>query len=282
MGKTKRTMGEDIPFAGYINPHIGGELALPKKLTLTTDGEQKAHGDLMTLGGVPMLPKTLLYQKIFNIFSGLAKQKLDKTGANPLWRGTKHFTHEELSRVVGSLFIEQRLLFIVSDITLNERDFESSGKNYVRTVADIALRIVDIDTGYEETFYTSGADQDTGGKSSGQATTEAIKRWFLKTFMITEHGEEDPDNKSTEIPVAKPETKTPVKEEGVTRIFSKEVFSDFLKRCKKETEEKGTRGGGCTAGKDLFIRVTGQEPTSNMSELTDLAISNIIEFVAQE
>ncbi len=44
-------------------------------------------------------------------------------------------------------------------------------------------------------YKWSGADQDTNGKSCGQATTEAEKRFLFKLFKISCKGDEDPDSR---------------------------------------------------------------------------------------
>jgi hypothetical protein len=74
---------------------------------------------------------------------------------------------------------------------------DAKEKNWIRTVVEMNFEIVDTETGYsvEKKFF--GADQDTGGKSFGQAVTEATKRFYFKLFQVSSSDEKDPDGKTS-------------------------------------------------------------------------------------
>ena len=76
---------------------------------------------------------------------------------------------------------------------------DSKGRQVVRTTVKMSFLITDTETGYCEERFSMGADQDTMGKSFGQAVTEAQKRFELKLFHISTKADVDPDTKNTEV-----------------------------------------------------------------------------------
>jgi hypothetical protein len=68
----------------------------------------------------------------------------------------------------------------------------------IRTIVKGSMMIVDTETGYSIERKFVGADQDTGGKSAGQAVTEMLKRFELKLFHISTKSDIDPDSRTNE------------------------------------------------------------------------------------
>lgn len=83
---------------------------------------------------------------------------------------------------------------------------DGKGKGWIRTVTKMLFEIVDTETGYSMTKKFIGADQDTGGKSFGQAVTETTKRFYFKLFQVSSNDEKDPDHKTTETVVMTKDT----------------------------------------------------------------------------
>lgn len=103
----------------------------------------------------------------------------------------KYISSEAITEHLRVLLIKHGLLILPEVIKAEERD---CGKN-TRTTVTMKFQIIDIATGFsiEKMFF--GADQDMMGKSSGQATTECVKRFFFKTFMVISEDDPDPDRR---------------------------------------------------------------------------------------
>jgi hypothetical protein len=69
-------------------------------------------------------------------------------------------------------------------------------KQVIRTKVIGRALIIDADTGEKIEVGIGGIDQDSGGKSSGQSITEAVKRFELKLFHISTQADVDPDTKT--------------------------------------------------------------------------------------
>ena len=80
-------------------------------------------------------------------------------------------------------------------------DKKGGGKNYwTKTTVTMTFEVVDTETGYVKTFTWTGYDQDTGGKSMGQAITECTKRFYFKLFQVSSKEDKDIDSKTDEQP----------------------------------------------------------------------------------
>ena len=83
---------------------------------------------------------------------------------------------------------------------------------WTKTTVKMRFEIVDTETGYVKIFNWTGSDQDTGGKSLGQAITECTKRFYFKLFQVSSKEDKDPDSNTGNMPTedspapAKPES----------------------------------------------------------------------------
>jgi hypothetical protein len=108
--------------------------------------------------------------------------------------------YEQVNAMIRSLSPEYKLNIMPSIIDSNEISFnDSKGRQVVRTTVKMSFLLTDTETGYCEERFSIGADQDTMGKSFGQAVTEAQKRFELKLFHISTKADIDPDTKNTEV-----------------------------------------------------------------------------------
>jgi hypothetical protein len=115
--------------------------------------------------------------------------------------------------------------------------FTSSSGNestWIRTTVKMSFEIIDTETGFSMTKTFFGADQDTGGKSSGQAITECTKRFYFKLFQISSKDETDPDSKTTTTPTQKPKAQ----DGGFMNAETLKSFVDSMKYFKLYGREK--------------------------------------------
>ena len=110
-----------------------------------------------------------------------------------------YISYEQINARLRNILNEKGLAIIPSVCSATERDITSSGgKSAIRSIVEMKFMLVDTETGYSEERSFFGADQDTKGKSMGQAITECQKRFELKLFHISTQADIDPDSKSTE------------------------------------------------------------------------------------
>ena len=79
-----------------------------------------------------------------------------------------------------------------------------NGKESIRTIVEMSFEIIDLETGFSIKKRWKDADQDTGGKSFGQAVTQCTKRFYLKLFNVSSKADIDPDSKTTEVEQVRP------------------------------------------------------------------------------
>jgi len=91
-------------------------------------------------------------------------------------------------------------LAIIPSITSAKEEISQTekGKQVIRTTVYMTFELIDTETGNSIEKTWIGADQDFGGKSFGQAVTEATKRFYFKLFNVSSQGDADPDSKTTE------------------------------------------------------------------------------------
>lgn len=108
--------------------------------------------------------------------------------------------YEQINAIIRSMCPQFGLNIMPSVIDATETTFpDNKGRQIVRTQVKMSFLLTDTETGYCEERFGMGADQDTQGKSFGQAVTEAQKRFELKLFHISTKADVDPDSKSTEV-----------------------------------------------------------------------------------
>lgn len=118
--------------------------------------------------------------------------------------------YEQVNALIRSLSPVHKVNIMPSIIDSSEITYlNEKGKQVVRTTVKMSFLLTDTETGYCEERFSFGADQDTGGKSFGQAVTEAQKRFELKLFHISTKADVDPDSKNTEVVPAQQQPKAP-------------------------------------------------------------------------
>ena len=177
--------------------------------------------------------KAKLYQKILAVMNDLGG--IEPDGYNK-FSNYKYVSHQRFTNELHPLSVKHKLLIIPSGVQMDEDkySFEKDGKTKmgVRSMIKVEQRICDAETGYSEVFQCIGADQDTGGKSAGQAFTEADKRWKFKLFQLME-GAPDPDSKTSEATTQKKS------KESVNKwILNEETRKNFWLYCMDETLTK--------------------------------------------
>lgn len=130
-----------------------------------------------------------LFKKIQGVINGLGTLKKDKKNT---YSNYAYISHEQLTVELRTLLPANHLLIIPEVSEFSEREI---GKN-TRTTVTMKFEIIDLTTGYSITKAFYGGDQDTMGKSSGQAITETIKRFQFKLFMVCSSEDPDPDRRS--------------------------------------------------------------------------------------
>jgi len=137
----------------------------------------------------------MIQSKINEVIKRLGK--VEKDGNNTFSR-YKYISAEQINGLLRDILPEVGLN-IKSEVTdSSETNFPSKdGKTVIRTVVMMLFTITDTDGGDKVEVRFGGADQDTGGKSYGQAVTEATKRFQLKNFFISD--KDDPDKGTVEI-----------------------------------------------------------------------------------
>lgn len=137
-----------------------------------------------------------LAEKINAITKSL--EHVEKDGENKFSK-YKYISSENMLSLNRKNFPEIGLSIIPSLESYEEREFTSNDKQVIRTIVKLKFIIVDTETGYYLVVNWAGADQDTGGKSFGQAVTEACKRFYFKLFNVSGENEGDADSKTTEV-----------------------------------------------------------------------------------
>jgi len=168
-----------------------------------------------------------LYQKILGVMNDLGG--IEPDGHNK-FSNYKYVSHQRFTKELHPLSIKHKLLIIPSAVQMDEEQFSSgTNKMVIRSTIRVEQRLCDAETGYSEVCQCIGADQDTGGKSAGQAFTEADKRWKFKLFQLMESAP-DPDDKTTEAA-----TQTKSKESVNKWILNEETRKNFWIYCNEET-----------------------------------------------
>lgn len=125
-------------------------------------------------------------------------------------------------------------------------DANGNEKAWIRTVVEMNFEIIDTDTGFSIIKKFFGADQDTGGKSFGQAVTECCKRFYFKLFQVSSSDEKDPDGKTTSTQkddkkpaVQRQLTKDEVDNKWVGKIYGDTVYinNEGIKPPKEQLEK---------------------------------------------
>jgi hypothetical protein len=136
-----------------------------------------------------------LGQKVNAISQALGNLKKD--GKNK-FSNYDYISYEQLDRELKPLLIEHNLCIIPEVTESKESVNVVKEKLWIRSTIKMNFILIDLETGYVKVVKFQGADQDTGGKSFGQAVTECCKRFYFKLFKVSSPDDNDPDGKTTE------------------------------------------------------------------------------------
>ena len=140
--------------------------------------------------------KAKLYKKITNLANELGAIKED--GSNN-FDHYKFISYQNVNARLRDLLPIYKLAIVPSVLNYEERDYTTSkGTSSIRSVVTMSFLLVDTETGYSEERNFVGGDQDTKGKSLGQAITECQKRFEMKLYHESST-EADPDSKSISV-----------------------------------------------------------------------------------
>ena len=142
-----------------------------------------------------MLLRAQLHIKINSLAKELGAVKQD--GVND-FDHYSFISYQYMDSLLNTLLPKHNLAISPQGDTFLERDITTSkGKPATRSCVTMLFDVIDLETGYSEIRKFFGADQDTKGKSLGQAITECDKRFKFKTFRVSSK-EADPDSNSLE------------------------------------------------------------------------------------
>ena len=186
-------------------------------------------------------PMAILCQKINDIAKKIGSLKPEGENKHSHYN---YITYKQMDKAVREhgdkiCILPECVDHVEENFTTNE------GKVVIRTIVIMEFLIVDNETGFSIVRRWRGGDQDYGGKSFGQALTEAYKRFYFKLFKISDDDSE-PDNKTVEI--HKGEQKLPIpndvipfgKHKGKTYM---QVPLDYLKWLRDQKQKDGDETG---------------------------------------
>lgn len=130
--------------------------------------------------------------------------KVEKSGENAA-QHYRFINYEQINARLSPLFAKYKIAAIPSFDSIEEEKTVINGKTWIRSTIRGTMEIIDGETGERITKGIIGCDQDTNGKSSSKAITEATKRFFMKLFNVSSLADEDPDSFSTDTPAQKKE-----------------------------------------------------------------------------
>ena len=138
----------------------------------------------------------MVHTKMNNVIKALGKVEDD--GQNN-FSNYKYISGNKMNSLLRDLLPVHGLSITSEVIDSSEINFTNEkGKIVIRTTVHMLFTVTDTETNESIKLKFSGADQDTGGKSYGQAVTEATKRFQLKNFFVSNRDETDPDSKTVE------------------------------------------------------------------------------------
>lgn len=164
--------------------------------------------------------------------------KIEKSGENAA-QHYRFINYEQINARLSPLFAKYKIAVIPSFDSIEEEKMVGNGKTWIRSIIRGTMEIIDGETGERITKGIIGCDQDTSGKSSSKAITEATKRFFMKLFNVSSLADEDPDSFSTDTPAQKKEPAKKITEKqrrelvtlsknlAIPQEISRKIISDF-------------------------------------------------------
>jgi len=182
------------------------ELYVPKEIIMNTPDPVK--------GSNKEIMNHWIYRKLFNVFTNLGTIETDKTNQ---FLHYNYASFDKVKEVVRKELLKERILFLFESKVIlvtpvNKKDKEGNDETNLLTDIEATFTFVDVDTGDTLTFLGTGQAMDKEGKGLSKAKTDAIKRLFTDTFLISA-GEEDEDAVlgAPKSEVKKPASSAPVK-----------------------------------------------------------------------
>ena len=138
-----------------------------------------------------------LCKKILAITTEIGKVAKDGNNTHSNYH---YITYEQMNLKMRELLPKYNLAIIPEITEVRETQYQAKNNTGVRSLVKATFQIVDCDTGFSITKIWNGGDQDVGGKSLSQATTECHKRFLLKLFNVSSKGDVDPDSRTESMP----------------------------------------------------------------------------------
>jgi len=166
-----------------------------------------------------------LGKKILDVMSAIGT--MEKDGKNTK-SNYDYISSENMLAKLKKILPEHNLAIIPSATDFKEEYFTTQkGQNVQRSIVKMNFLLMDTDTGFTLEVPWVGADQDYGGKSCGQALTEACKRFYFKLFFVSSLEDKDPDSETVEFKQEKyPRTKAGFMQFVIDSGYTKEQVPD--------------------------------------------------------
>jgi hypothetical protein len=178
--------------------------------------------------------------KLAEITSAIGKVKPDGYNEHSKFQ---FISHEQLSAILRDMLLERKVTIIPGFHKLEETHIPAGNKTAIRTIAYGTVKIIDAETGATIDTDMAGGDIDYGGKSSGQAETEAFKRLLLKLFLVSSKDDIDADARATTVGVGHhPITAEQVKQLEQTIAETKANIPKFLQYMQVSSLDQITTG----------------------------------------
>lgn len=184
---TATQQGQELPPGTFDErlQHIQTQQNQPQ----TTRRAEQPVSQPKTAGELQM--RAALAKKILTVTHEIGV--LYKDGKNEQQR-YDFLSYELINTKLGDILPRIGLALMPTITSIEERDLvNKSGSPYTRTVIRGEMLVIDCDTGYSMRFAFCGGENDNGGKSSGKAITESIKRFEMKLFHLSTKEDIDPD-----------------------------------------------------------------------------------------
>ena len=138
-----------------------------------------------------------LCNKILAITIDLGNVSKDGNNTHNKYR---YISYEQMNSKMRYLLPKHKMAIIPEITEVRETTYQAKNNTGVRSLIKATFQVVDCETGFSITKQWSGGDQDTGGKSLSQATTECHKRFLLKLFNVSSKNDVDPDSRTESMP----------------------------------------------------------------------------------
>lgn len=133
-----------------------------------------------------------LYEKMAKVRDSM--DRIPKNGYNS-YHDYHYATEDDITTHLRQELKDNNLATSVSTKSIVfEENTAGKGKSYITTV-NMIINVVDLDTGYKESFSWYGHGEDKGDKGIYKAYTGSIKYWLMKNFLLSTGDDPEKDDK---------------------------------------------------------------------------------------